>query len=261
VRLYHAIAVIVVCAWAGSGDAAVAVSEQVLQKGQFGKAECTPDPKDPDYNECICDADIRYPQVTGMEDGPFQDKLNDWLKQQAAKAKCEGESVSVTDKSKAAASTHEAFSVHYEVTLSTPRVLGFKFTDWAYTGGAHGNGSVIGVIVDLDRGRILTPGDIFPQKNIAAVNQAIYDALLAKPEEEIFRDQVEARKGAFIKDGACQGCTLTLTPQGLHVLFQTYEVAPYGAGNTDVLVPAQYVGYNSIKEALAAQQQAKPETK
>ena len=36
------------------------------------------------------------------------------------------------------------------------QLLAFKFTDWAYTGGAHGNGSIIGVIVDLDKGKLLS---------------------------------------------------------------------------------------------------------
>ncbi len=47
-------------------------------------------------------------------------------------------------------------------------------------------------------------------------------------------------------------CTLVLTPGGAHVLFQTYEVAPYGAGNTDVLIPAKYVSYDAVKEALSS---------
>ena len=89
--------------------------------------------------------------------------------------------------------------------------------------------------------------------------EAIYDALSAKPEEEIFREQIEARKGAFLKDGDCQGCTLTLTPEGVHVLFQTYEVAPYGAGNTDVLIPVEYVNYEAVAKALKKQKRPAPE--
>jgi len=260
VKFYRVIVAITACMWATSA-AAVIVNEQIMQKGQFTKADCQSNSKEPDYDDCSCDADIRYPQVVGMADGQTQEKLNDWFRKQAAKTVCEGSAVAQPTKDSKTTKSHAALSVHYEVTFSSPQLLAFKFTDWAYTGGAHGNGSVIGVIVDLSKGKLLSANDLFPAASMDAVNKAIYDALAAKPEEEIFRDQIEARKGAFIKNGNCIGCTLTLTPAGVHVLFQTYEVAPYGAGNTDVLIPAQYVNYDAVKQALAEQKTPTTEKK
>jgi hypothetical protein len=248
---------ILACLWAGGVNAAVTVSEQILQKGQFAKAACKPDPKDPDYNECLCEADIRYPRIEGMGNVSTQDKLNAWFKQQAGQTLCEGDAVSMPVKASKADISSKTLSIHYDVTLSSLRILGFKFTDWSYTGGAHGNGSAVGVIIDLNNGRLLGALDIFSAANLDKVNASIYKALAAKPEEEVFRDQIEARKGAFIKGDECQGCTLILTPEGVHVLFQTYEVAPYGAGNTDVLIPAEYVSYASVKEALKEQKAEK----
>jgi hypothetical protein len=247
---------------ATSAEAEVTVSEQIMQTGQFIKPGCHSDSKDPDYDECICDGDIRYPQLTGVTDPVIREKLNDWFKQQAAKTVCEGDNVAKSEKDVAAnTKAHASLSVHYETTFTSAKILAFKFTDWAYTGGAHGNGSVIGVILDASSGKFLTATDIFTAKNMDAVNKAIYDALTAKPEEEIFRDQIEARQGVFIKNGECEGCTLTLTPEGVHVLFQTYEVAPYGAGNTDVLIPTKLIGNAALAEALASQKQAALEKK
>jgi hypothetical protein len=242
------------CLWACGADAAVAVKEQIFQSGQFVKKDCTSDPKETDYDECACDADVRYPQLEDMSDRNVQDRLNRWFKDQASKAVCAGDQVASPDKNAPPpAKAHMSLSVHYETSFTSDSVLGFKFTDWAYTGGAHGNGSVIGVVVDLEKGKMLAPSDIFAPRNMNAINQAIYTTLLAKPEEEIFRDQVETRKDTFIKDGQCGGCTLTLTREGVHVLFQTYEVAPYGAGNTDVLIPAKYVSYPVVAQALKEQ--------
>lgn len=248
---------------AGSAQADVSVTEQVLQSGRYAKAQCKPDPKAPDYDECTCDADIRYPQVMGMDNAQAQDHLNGWFKNQASQAVCEGGKVDAPAKDAKVTRAPMSVSVHYETTFSSPDLLGLKFTDWAYTGGAHGNGSVVGVIVDLKKGRLLEPNDVFSAKELPGVNQTIYDALSAKPEEEVFRDQIESRKGGFIRDNACQGCTLTLTPQGVHVLFQTYEVAPYGAGNTDVPIPARFVSDASLTKAIVAQkpQKEKPEKK
>jgi hypothetical protein len=258
-----AITFAVLCLSGGNADAVVTVSEQIMQSGQFVKPDCKSDPKEADYDECTCDADIRYPQLGNMQDTAAQAKLNDWFRQQAAKAICEGtKTAPPTGKDKVlTAKAHASQSVHYGQTYSSPELLAFKFTDWAYTGGAHGNGSVIGVILDLATGKLLTATDIFSGQNMEAVNEAIYKALTAKPEEEIFRDQIEARQGVFIRDGECQGCTLTLTPEGVHVLFQTYEVAPYGAGNTDVLIPTNLVSDPAVKQALAMQMQTTPEKK
>ena len=64
-----------------------------MQTGQFAKPNCQSDPKDPDYDECICEADIRYPQIAGLKEAQTQDKLNDWFKQQAAKTVCEGDNI------------------------------------------------------------------------------------------------------------------------------------------------------------------------
>ena len=262
-RIWLSMAV-ALCMESANAYAAVSVSEQVMQQGQFVKADCEADAKDPDYNACICDADIRYPQLTGMGDHGMEDKLNGWFKEEASKSTCEGDKTPLAEgnaKPPADGAAHASLSVHYEQTFSSPGVLAFKFTDWAYTGGAHGNGSVIGIILDLKKGKFLTPTDIFSTANMPAVNKTIYDVLTAKPEEEIFRDQIESRQGLFIKDGDCMGCTLTLTPEGVHVLFQTYEVAPYGAGNTDVPIPTQLVGNKAVADALTESQNPAPEKK
>lgn len=259
-RFFYIILCCVMCLRSVSAEAVVSVNEQIMQSGQFLKANCRSDPKTPDYDECLCDADVRYPQLSGVSDETIQAKLNAWFKDGASTV-CEGSAVPKPAKDAPQPKEHGSISVHYEVTYSSPQLIAFDFTDWAYTGGAHGNGSVIGIIVDLSKGEFLTPTDIFGKKNMEAVNGVIYDALTAKPEGEIFRDQIEARKDAFIKNGECQGCTLTLTPEGVHVLFQTYEVAPYGAGKTDVLIPIKYVSNKAIVQALATQTQTGPEKK
>jgi len=238
---------------ASAAQAAVVVEEQVLQKGLFANSKCPPGASDPAYDECQCDADIRYPQLNGLKDNQAQKAINDSFKRDAEQAMCAGEAVKTspkTDNKKEPEKSPSSASHHYEVTFQSPTMLGIKLTDWAYTGGAHGNGSVSGVIIDLEKGNVLSINNIFAEKDMPAVNQVIYDTLAAKPEEEVFRDQIESRKGAFIVDSECQGCTLMLMPDGVHVVFQTYEVAPYAAGNAEVSIPTKYVTYPPILTAL-----------
>lgn len=218
--------------------AAATVSEKILQKGLFSPPKCD------GTTECLCEADIKYPVISGMQDDGKQNIINDAIRKSADQLKCQGEPAQTRGKS-------DNFSVRhgYEVTFQSPAILGFKFTDWAYEGGAHGNGSVDGLIIDLESGKMLTPDDIFGLKNIVGVNQVIYDALAPKS-DGIFRDEIESRKGAFIKDGKCQGCTIVLGKEGVQVIFQSYEVAPFSDGTPTIAIPARYISYPAIARAL-----------
>ncbi len=242
-----------VMCFVSAAHASVTVKELVLQKGLYVKANCVADPADPAYDGCKCDADIRYPQIEGLADMAAQVALNASFKHDAEQAQCEGDVAK--DVPKAASDKKEekspsSASHHYEITFQSDAVLGLKFTDWGYTGGAHGNGSVTGIIIDLAKGKILALGDIIVAQNIAGVNTVIYNTLSAKPEGEVFRDQIESRKESFIDKGQCQGCTLVLEQNGLNVVFQTYEVASFAQGNMEVGIPSQYIIYPAISAAL-----------
>jgi len=253
---HFALLMLCLCFAASTANAAVTVEERILQKGLFAKADCKPDSSDPGYDACRCDADIRYPEILNLPDAASQVALNANFKHAAEQAQCEGtpakEAAKSADK-KTQDGGASSVSHHYEMTFHSPSLLSLKFTDWAYTGGAHGNGSIEGVILDLEKGKVLAIEDIIAAKDMAAVNQVIYDTLSAKPEGEVFRDQIESRKGKFIDDGQCQGCTLLLKPEGLEVVFQTYEVASFAEGNLEVPIPAQYISYPAVMAALAQQ--------
>jgi len=215
-------------------QAAVTVTEKTLQKGLFSPPKCD------DKDECLCEADIEYPLVEGMKDAEKQASLNVAVKKTAEQLVCKGEAAKTASKG-------DNFSIRhkYEVTFQSPDILSLKFTDWAYEGGAHSNSAIEGMIIDLESGKTLTIDDIFGRKNIKEINQIIYDALAPKA-EGIFRDEVESRKDSFIKDGKCQGCTLVMSKNGIIVIFQAYEVAPFADGNPEVLIPVKYISYKAL---------------
>jgi hypothetical protein len=228
--------------------AAINVEEHILQKGIFVKADCKADKEDPSYNACECESDIRYPEIKGMVNEEAQKTINGNFKRIAEQTECQGtpkDAKVPADKNSSASSV----SHHYEITFESPAILGLRFTDWGYTGGAHGNGSVEGVIIDLEKGMLLSIGDIFNPKQLPAVNQAIYDALSSSI-EEAFREQLESRKDTFIEKDSCQGCALTLMPDGVHIVFQTYELASFAEGNKEVAIPKKFISYPAIVSNL-----------
>ncbi len=242
--------------FASIAEAAVTLEEHILQKGVFRKFDCKPDASDPGYDACQCEADIRYPEIKGLKNLPLQESLNAEFRKGAEQVKCGG--VAITDAGKKPEEKQSAASMtrRYEVTFQSPAVMGLKFTDGQYGGGAHGNVLVTGIILDLEQEKRLKIMDMISPKNILAINQLIYDALSAHPEGEVFHDQIESRKGAFIHDGKCEGCTLLLTPEGLKVVFQMYEIAPYASGNVEVVIPEKYI----TVPAIARVQEMRKET-
>lgn len=238
---------------APSASAELSLQDHVLQKGIYAKTDCKPDARDPAYDACRCEADIHYPELGGLGDRRAQDALNARFRLAAEKAQCQGEAVSAGKADKQAASS----SLTYQVTFQSETILGLKINTRSWSGGAHGDGTIEGVIIDVDTGKTLGPSILFEPKHLQAVNDLIYQNLSARPEGEVFRDQVELRKGAFILDGQCQGCTLLLTPKGLSVVFQTYEVASFAEGNIEAPVPDNLMDYKPVAEALAAQREGK----
>ncbi len=235
---------LVAFAAAAPAKAGIAVTGKVMQRGMFSPPKCS------GAQDCLCESDIRYPIISGMRDTGKQNALNTAIEQSAAQLKCQGTPVN-------AKSTGDNFSVshNYEITFSSPDILGLKFTDWAYEGGAHGNGTIEGMIIDLASGRTLLVDDVFGTANTAAVNKVIYDTLAPKA-EGVFRDAVEERRNSFIKDNACQGCTLAMTRNGVQVIFQAYEVAPFADGNPAITIPRKYISNPVVLRMLAAPESA-----
>ncbi len=229
----------------------VKIEDRTWQKGLYVDITCRNNSAnhttyDADYDDCQCIADIHYPQISGLKDMAAQNAINESFKNMAVQAQCKGE----TNTDQSTSKQQDSVSQHYETTLQTPGVIAFKFTDWAYTGGAHGNGSIDGVIIDVDKAKVLSLSDIFAATELAAVNKQIYDALSARSEDQVFHDQIEQRKDKFIANGECQGCTLTLDGEGIKVVFQTYEVASFADGNIEVPIDSKYLSNPTIVQAL-----------
>ena len=217
--------------------AEVRVTDKLLQKGVFTSPECA------GASDCLCEADIHYPVFSGLLNPETQDQLNDGSRKSAEQLKCQG-------KPAEAAGGNDHFSVKhtYEVTFQSQKLTGLKFVDWAYEGGAHGNSMVDGLILDNNSGKILSLAEILGSHS-AEVNHVIYETLAPKS-DGIFRDEIENRKDSFIKDGKCKGCTIILSKEGVQVVFQAYEVAPFVDGNPAVTIPAQYIAYPAIAQAF-----------
>lgn len=123
----------------------------------------------------------------------------------------------------------------YSTTRSTPSVLSIVWKTASYTGGAHGNLEITCLNYDLRTGRRLDLADLFkdPEKALQLMS--------AWSQKELARSLGEDTDEDMIRDGVAPDlrnfANLTLTPQGLRIEFQPYQVAPWAAGPQRVDMP------------------------
>lgn len=222
----------------------VTVENQIVQNGLFAKADCKPEGIE-GFNECACLADIHAPVLQGLADGEKQKQLNAAFLAAAEKQKCEGKEAQADGKAEPASATY-----NFDVSYQSPALLGLRYENWSYTGGAHGNGSVEGQVIDLAQGKIVPLSEILSVRMLPELNKYIHDALSAEPEGEVFHDSIEGFKGEFITPTECKSCTIILTDEGVKAVFQTYAVSSFANGPMEVLIPEKFVAYPAIQVAL-----------
>jgi Deacetylase PdaC/Protein of unknown function (DUF3298) len=224
--------------------AEVSIENQTLQSGLFVQTGCKPEDVE-GFNECACLADIHVPVIQGLADAEKEKQLNATFRSMAEKQKCEGKETQSEEKDEPA-----SFIYNFEITYQSAALLGLRYESWSYTGGAHGNGTVEGMLIDLAQGSIIPLSDIFAATELPALNKYIYDALSAEPEGEVFHDAIEGFKGEFVTPAGCTSCTVALTDEGIKVIFQTYAVASFASGPMEVLIPEKLVSHPALSDAL-----------
>jgi hypothetical protein len=105
-------------------------------------------------------------------------------------------------------------------------------TNYSYTGGAHPNTVKTGFIYSTDTGKLLTLDNAVEgadQLRTQAV--ALFQAAIDANPEGYFEDAKQT-----VEDGIAKA-QCYLDNDGVHFLFQVYELAPYAAGFQEVTVP------------------------
>ncbi len=128
------------------------------------------------------------------------------------------------------------------VTRQDSSLLTLQFTQYSYTGGAHGGSSTSFVNWDTKANKKVALHDIFIDG---------YAGVLNKVAEKIFRKQEKladttSLKDYFFKDNKFSlNDNYLITPLGILFHYNDYEIKPYAAGPTDLLIP-----YSSIESLL-----------
>ncbi|MDR2055818.1 MAG: DUF3298 and DUF4163 domain-containing protein [Desulfovibrio sp.] len=125
----------------------------------------------------------------------------------------------------------------YTVAQPSPAAVSLTFELWTYTGGAHGNLDIITLNYSLLTGQRLELVDLFddPDEALRLMSSWSFQVLSRR------LPLAGAWSLQMLKDGtspdARNFASLTLTPEGIVIQFQPYQVAPWAAGAQAVEMP------------------------
>lgn len=183
--------------------------------------------KDKYYN-----VELNIPIVSGMENKVKEKQVNSSIEKKQYNFKDEIEKIAVEDgkyseKNNIEVRPYEALTT-YKVNYNAKNILSYTTYYYQYTGGAHGNTVVEAINLNTNTGEYLQLKDIFKKgvnyKKI--INAKILDEMKKRP-NDFFQENIANFAG--IKNNQ----EFYFTDDGFVVYFQTYEIAPYVAGNPE----------------------------
>ena len=124
-----------------------------------------------------------------------------------------------------ASATTQEFNKEYKIVYADGDYLSFYAKEYSYLGGAHGNTIIRVGTISRATGRVLKVGDFVADVKRAALKNALYDgAVKALGGKENLQSEVDVVENFY------------LAKDGLHFVYNEYEIACYAAGSVEVVV-------------------------
>lgn len=125
----------------------------------------------------------------------------------------------------------------YSVSHPSDKALSITFEVWTYTGGSQGNLDIMTLNYSLLTGQRLGLVDIFEDPDAALAIMSAWSR------RELFQRLGGMRQEQYLRTGLNpvpeNFASLTLTPSGIRINFQPYQVAPGMAGAQKVEIPIE----------------------
>lgn len=210
----------------------VVVREKVIQQDMYYK------------NHIILKYTIKYPHFISSYAQTFLDKLNAFYRTRAVMYERSNimnlYQMAMVEYEYSVANDFpirqfEAY-VDYEVTYNRNCALSLYFDQYEYAGGAHGLTIRSSDSWNIQKSKKIELADLFPVKNhlkeqLAGIIIARIDEGNQKEESIYFEDYAKLVRDTFKINN------FYLTPEGLVIYFQEYDIAPYSSGLPTFVIP------------------------
>jgi len=222
--------------WAKAKDAPalpVTLTEKVFDLG--GPKLITKGQKEENKKQKLS-IEVAFPQLAGGDANAekFNRTISDMIAKQVKSFKTENkEFFKEVAESRDADRPGNSLDISYSVAHADRNLISLLFSNYSYTGGAHGNTNSVAFNYDLNRGVVLKLSDLFqPNSNYLKV---ISDYCIKEVKKSDLNDDEWIRNGAGPKAENYE--SWNITPEGLQITFDAYQVAAYAAGPQEVVVP------------------------
>ncbi len=125
-------------------------------------------------------------------------------------------------------------------------ILNVVFSSYTYTGGAHGSHNVSVLIFNTDTGEKISSQNLFKEGYLQKLSSLSFDVLKknnTQNHEILYGDEMMVKDG--LKPTADNFSNFVLARDGIHIIFDEYQVGPYVSGSPEIVLP-----YRAIQDVM-----------
>ncbi|GIU81679.1 MAG: DUF3298 domain-containing protein [Acidobacteria bacterium] len=191
--------------------------------------------------------DVQYPEIYGVRNAQiFNNLVKGLAEQMASDFRTDAEeSWEALKADRNMMESHSFIDLKYNITYADENVLSLFLSESRYfAGAAHPNHGTSTINFDMEKGRTFALRDLFNSPDyLDVISQYCIKKLKAKFQEEYGDAEILWEEGAKPEEENYRNWAIT--KNGLLIIFNPYEVAPYAAGTQEVLIT-----YDKLKSIL-----------
>ena len=141
---------------------------------------------------------------------------------------------------------------HYktnEILFNDNNIVSYSVEHSDYTGGAHGSLFVLCSTIDLNKLTTVTEEDIFKPNYFQFLTSKIIEKLMVK--YDVTEPEQLIGKGFFDINEIAPNNNFWMNNEGVHYVYNQYEIAPYSMGPVEVTIPFTELDSIIIAESTA----------
>lgn len=139
--------------------------------------------------------------------------------------------------------------INNEILFNDKNIVSYSVEHSDYTGGAHGSLHVLFYTIDLNNITTITQEDIFQPNYHNFLTSKIIEKLMEK--YDVSKAEQLIDEGFFDINDIAPNDNFWLSDEGVHYVYNQYEIAPYSMGPIEVTIPFEEIKSIIIPESIA----------
>ena len=136
-----------------------------------------------------------------------------------------------------------------EILYNDKNILSYSVEHTDYTGGAHGSLRILYYTIDLNELTTIAEEDIFQPNYHQFLTSMIVEKLMEKYKVDTPEKLID--EGIFDINEIAPNNNFWLNEQGIHYIFNQYEIAPYSMGPIEVTIPYESISSIILPNSVA----------